>query len=108
MRGDGPADVLEYDSESYTNCVISFGCPPEKLVNADSKIAVEYFKQLRQCADPQDGSVLIPGDRFYRWKPNYSGETLPLANDDLYLVHTDWKNHQSAAVKEKETKISKD
>ena len=38
--------------ETYTNCVISFGCPPSRTVNANSKIAVEYFQKIRQFADP--------------------------------------------------------
>ena len=58
------------NEEEYTNCVISFGCPPSKMVNADSMIAEEYFMKLLQFADPLDGSVLIPGNRFYRWRPN--------------------------------------
>ena len=59
------------DSEpSYSNCVISFGCRPSSTVNANSLIAVEYFKKLRQFANTNDGSVLIPGNKFYRWKPN--------------------------------------
>ena len=32
-----------YSEEAYTNCVISFGCPPSGTVNANSQIAVEYF-----------------------------------------------------------------
>ena len=80
----------EHDEDIYNNCVISFGCPPSCTVNAESEIAVGFFERLRKIADPIDGSVLIPGDRFYRWRPNLTGETLALANEDLVLVHANW------------------
>ena len=101
-------DFPIHDEEIYNNCIISFGCPPSCTVNAESQIAVEFFKKLRQIADPLDGSVLIPGDRFYRWRPNQTGETLALANEDLVLVHTNWEPRPSAVVEEEETKISQD
>ena len=105
----GNVDLEGNNSEEvYSNCVISFGCPPSKTVNADSKIAVEYFEKLRQCADPQDGSVLVPGDLFYRWKPNQQGETLAMANDDLVLVHTDWNAQPYTAVEQEEEKVNED
>ena len=94
------------ESEEYTNCVISFGCPPNKFVDAYSTIAVKYFEKLREFADAQDGSVLIPGDKFFRWKPNHKGETLALANDDLILYHTNW-NPPSSTVEEEE-KVDED
>ena len=69
-KGFDQAEVFRQYEEEYTNCVISFGCPPSKMVNADSMLAEEYFIKLRQFADPLDGSVLIPGNQFYRWRPN--------------------------------------
>ena len=72
------------------------------MVNVNSKFAVDYFKKLRELADPQDGSVLIPGDQFYRWRPNKYGETLPLANEDLVLFHSDWVLKPSATGNDEE------
>ena len=86
--GTANTDFPEHDEDIYNNCVISFGCPPSCTVNAESQIAVDFFEKLRKIADPIDGTVLIPGDRFYRWRPNLTGETLALANEDLVLVHT--------------------
>ena len=78
------------------------------MVNANSLIAVEYFQKLRQFADPQDGSVLIPGEKFYRWKPNKKGETLAMANNDLILFHNDWDPQSLTAVEEEEEKVNDD
>ena len=100
-------DFPVHDEEIYNNCVISFGCPPSCTVNAESRIAVEFFDRLNKLADPVDGSVLIPGDRFYRWRPNSIGETLALANDDLVLVHSNW-DPEPSATGEEETKVVED
>ena len=69
---------------------------------------MDYFERLRKIADPIDGSVLIPGDRFYRWRPNLTGETLALANEDLILVHTREEEEKKVDEDQKEEEESKE
>ena len=104
----GYGEVEDSEPQLYSNCVISFGCRPSSTVNAESKIAVEYFAKLRQFANNEDGSILVPGEKFYRWKPNDQGETLAMADDDLILYHSDWNPQPSTAVEEDEKKVDED
>jgi hypothetical protein len=52
---------------------------------------VEYFKKLKEYADPYNGSVILPGD-FLKWIPGDGGDHLALVTDDLRLVHNNWKS----------------
>ena len=66
MRGENDNEEALDDSGVYRNTFLTFGCPPDKGVDAGSTIAVEYFAKLRQFADPFDGSVILPGE-FQTW-----------------------------------------
>ena len=53
-------------------------------------------------ADPEDGTLRLPGNRFFRWSPGGIGEHILLTDDDLFLKHAKWtkpslepKNSQS-------------
>ena len=86
LRGPGGGEEVD-QQQDYRNCILTFGCPPRAGVPGASTIAVEYFDMLRKIADPEDGSIRLPGDRFYRWSPGGIGEHILLTNDDLYLKH---------------------
>ena len=102
MRGPGDEVVEQLNQvQEYKNCILTFGCPPRKGVPGASTIAVEYFAMLRQIADPADGTVRLPGDRFYRWSPGGIGEHILLTNDDLYLKYAKWKPVKAAKEEKK-------
>ena len=61
-------DAAESDEDSESRLIMILGCPPEGYVEAESKVIVEFFCQLKQLANPLDGKIILPGDLLL-WRP---------------------------------------
>ena len=53
-------------------------------------MTTEYFRVLKQLADPNDGCVRLPGEKFFLWQPNGQGEHTLLTEHELVLWHDNW------------------
>ena len=46
--------------QSYYNIILFFGCPAGSTVQARSTIAVDFFEEMKNNANPSDGKVVLP------------------------------------------------
>ena len=76
MRGGGNKNSEEdpFGGEDI-NSISWFGCAPNSGVAAESDIAIEFFKELRRVANPENGQVKLPHDML-TWHPGNGGNML--------------------------------
>ena len=90
MRGEFIQPPDEYfESNDYINYIFWFGCAPNSGVDANSTIAIDFFKELRRVANPADGTVILPHDML-TWHPGNGGNMLHQFKYPLVITFDDW------------------
>ena len=80
---------IEDETEGERNLILTFGCPPNCTVDANSFICLQYFQQLKSMAEPETGKLEMPG-RIQEWTTKNGGETLALVAQSVEMHHTVW------------------
>ena len=75
----------------YKNYVLTFSCKDRERTVASPSTTNRYFNKLKVFADPSNGAVKIPCDKFSEWAPNDKGEHIIEAESHLTLEHSDWE-----------------
>ena len=88
MRGNDD-DVEKSEKMDDCNFIFWYGCPPNSDVKAVSNISVELFDVLKNHANPEDGSLILPGTMKY-WSPEDGGQMIHKFQKPLQLVYANW------------------
>ena len=65
--------------------MLTFSCKDRERTAASPSTTNKYFNKLKVFADPSNGEVRIPSEKFSEWSPNDKGEHRIEAESNLIL-----------------------